>query len=99
MLVPDLPWSVPLIVRLQNGMQHIFAGPFEALDFLENEWPLRRSQKRERAVRLCRAALNRRTPLAVARESFVSACLEAGLPVAAAHPHATKTSGGQRSRP
>lgn len=81
MHTPGLSWSVPLDVRLQNGTQHIFTGPYEALDFLENEWPVRRGQKYERAVRLCRGALNRETPLAVAREAFVAACLEAGLPV------------------
>ncbi|MDR6759496.1 hypothetical protein J2Y48_004812 [Mycoplana sp. BE70] len=84
MRTPDLTWSVPLNVRLQNGIHHIFSGPYEALDFLENEWPLRRGQKYERALRLCRGALNLATPLAVAREAFVAACLEAGLPVTAA---------------
>lgn len=97
MRTPDMPWLVPLDVRMQNGIQRIFTGPYEALDFLENEWPMRRGQKYERAVRLCRGALNRTTPPAVAREAFVSACLEAGMPISATLQHVFKSPGGQRS--
>lgn len=81
MRIPDLPWSNPLSVRLQNGTYHLFKSPYDALDFLENEWPLRHGRNYERAVRLCRSALERTTPLAVGREAFVAACLEAGLHV------------------
>ena len=94
----DLPWSVPLTVRLQNGLQHIFAGPREALDFLENEWPQRRGQKYEQAVRLCQRALHRCAPLAIAREAFIAACLETGLPVTATpSPHVGPNADRQRS--
>lgn len=84
MNIPDLPWSVPLTIRLQCGLERTFASVYEALDFLENEWPMRRGQRYERAVRTCRGALNKSTPAAVAREAFIAACLEAGMPLVAA---------------
>lgn len=38
----DLKWDEPVVVRLHCGLERRFIGPYEALDFLENEWPLRR---------------------------------------------------------
>ncbi|KQW67385.1 DUF982 domain-containing protein [Ensifer sp. Root127] len=84
MFIAEMPWSVPLLVKFQNGTHHVFSSVYEALDFLENEWPLSRGQRYERAVRTCRGALQRATPVAVAREAFIAACLEAGLPATAA---------------
>lgn len=83
---PVLPWQSPLTVRFQCGLERTFSSVYEALDFLENEWPVRRGARYGLAVKLCRRALNRAVPAAVAREAFVAACLEAGLPVAAALP-------------
>ncbi|MGF6175065.1 DUF982 domain-containing protein [Ensifer sp. 4252] len=89
MFIAEMPWSVPLTVRFHNGTSHIFSSVFDALDFLENEWPLRRGQRYERAVKTCRGALHRTTPVAVAREAFIAACLEADLPVAGPLEHMT----------
>lgn len=86
MLLNETPWTIPLTVRLSNGLTHTFASVYEALDFLENEWPLRKGERYERAVRTCRRALNRMTPAAVAREAFIAACLEAGMPLVMAPP-------------
>ncbi|WEX75516.1 DUF982 domain-containing protein [Sinorhizobium numidicum] len=92
MLLNEVPWTIPLIVRLSNGLTRTFSSVYEALDFLENEWPLRKGERYERAVRTCRRALNRMTPAAVAREAFVAACLEAGMPavMATQAPHRQK---------
>lgn len=81
MVVNEIPWTIPLTVRLSNGLERTFTSVYEALDFLENEWPLRKGERYERAVRTCRQALNRMTPAAVAREAFIAACLEAGIPL------------------
>jgi hypothetical protein len=86
MRTPDLPWSIPLSVRFSSGVSHLFSGPYDALDFLENEWPTRNGQKFIQAVRLCRSALNRGTPLAIARKAFIAACLEVGIQVTEAAP-------------
>ncbi|WP_331375931.1 DUF982 domain-containing protein [Sinorhizobium chiapasense] len=81
MLLNEIPWTTPLTVRLSSGIKHTFNSVYEALDFLENEWPLRNGQRYERAVRTCRGALKRMTPAAVAREAFVAACVEAAMPI------------------
>jgi hypothetical protein len=81
MLLNEVPWTIPLTVRLSNGLTRNFTSVYEALDFLENEWPLRKGERYERAVRICRRALNRMMPAAVAREAFIAACLEAGMPL------------------
>ncbi|WP_275789323.1 DUF982 domain-containing protein [Pararhizobium gei] len=95
MTIRDIPWTHPLKVRLQNGLERTFCSVHEALDFLENEWPLKRGERYDRAVTACRRALNRMTPAAVAREAFIAACLEAGMPavVAAPLPYARTASG------
>ncbi|WP_082663702.1 DUF982 domain-containing protein [Sinorhizobium sp. Sb3] len=98
MFIAEMPWSVPLTVRFQNGTSHIFSSVSDALDFLENEWPLRRGQRYERAVKTCRGALHRTTPVAVAREAFIAACLEADLPVTLEHVTAPQQNRGNGPR-
>ncbi|MQX40877.1 DUF982 domain-containing protein [Sinorhizobium meliloti] len=71
-------WQVPLSITLQNGMPRRFCGPYEALDFLENEWP-NHGKWYHRATRDCRAALSGILSAEVARDSFVAACGEASL--------------------
>ncbi|WFU11590.1 DUF982 domain-containing protein (plasmid) [Rhizobium sp. CB3090] len=77
----DVPWTRPVTIRLQCGLQRTFTGVYDALDFLENEWPLRNGERHERAVKTCRGAINGVVPAVVAREAFIAACLEAAMPV------------------
>ncbi len=79
MTIRDMPWDVPIDVRLHNGFEHRFRSVGEALDFLQNQWPLKRGERYQRAVSVCQRALNNMVPAAVARDSFIAACLEAGL--------------------
>lgn len=76
----DVPWTRPVTIRLQCGLERTFTGVYDALDFLENEWPLRHGERHERAVKTCRRALNGVVPAVIAREAFMAACLEAGMP-------------------
>ncbi len=76
----DVRWTRPLTIRLQCGLERTFTGIYDALDFLENEWPLRHGARHERAVKTCRGALNGVVPAIIAREAFTAACLEAGMP-------------------
>ncbi|AJD45458.1 DUF982 domain-containing protein [Rhizobium sp. SEMIA 4085] len=80
MLVSEVPWRVPVTVRLECGLERTFNSAFETIDFLENEWPERRGERYHRAVNQCRGALSRVVPAEVAREAFIAACLEAGMP-------------------
>ncbi len=87
----DVPWSRPVRIRLQCGLDRTFAGTYDALDFLENEWPFRHGQRHDRAVKLCRGALSGAIPAVLARDAFVGACLEAGMPTVAAGPDRKST--------
>jgi hypothetical protein len=76
----DVPWTRPVRIRLQCGLERTFSGAYDALDFLENEWPFRHGQRHDRAVKVCRGALNGSIAAVVARDAFAAACLEAGMP-------------------
>ena len=93
----DVQWSVPLNARLQSGMTRMFSSVYEALDFLENEWPVKTGNRYKNAIATCRGALNRTTPVAVARDAFVAACYEAGVGITSAVPtHAAPHRAGVR---
>ena len=81
MQLVDAPWSKPVITRLHNGLTHTFHTAGEALDFLENEWPVRYGVHHRRALDLCQAARNRMVSREAAREAFIGACLEANMPL------------------
>lgn len=74
----EVPLRVPLSVTLQNGMMRQFCGPYDALGFLENEWPNHGAQ-RGRGISACRAALRHPDYSESARISFIAACIEASL--------------------
>ena len=74
-------WSKSVTVRLRNGLEHTFHSVDDAVDFLENEWPTRFGTHHRRALDLCRAAQRRMTSAEAAREAFISACLEACMPL------------------
>ncbi|MEF0941205.1 DUF982 domain-containing protein [Rhizobium sp. BR 362] len=79
-MLSNVPWIRPVTIRLQCGLERSFSGAYDALDFLENEWPVRHGERYERAVKTCRGALNGVIPSMIAREAFVAACLEADMP-------------------
>ncbi|MDO3431990.1 MULTISPECIES: DUF982 domain-containing protein [Rhizobium] len=80
----DVLWTRPVTVRLQCGLERTFTGVYDALDFLENEWPLGHGERHQRAVKTCRGALNRVIAPLIAREAFMAACIEAGMPAVVA---------------
>ncbi|CAN7501629.1 DUF982 domain-containing protein [Neorhizobium tomejilense] len=96
MNIPEMPFRAPVNIRLPNGLDHTFHNVYDALDFLENEWPLKRGERYDRAVQRCRAALKRIAPVEIAREAFIAACLEAGMPMVAV---ATGRSSSTRALP
>lgn len=92
----DIHWTMPLKVSLQSGVTRTFSGVYEALDFLENEWPSKNGNRYKSAVSSCRGALNRTAPVAVARDAFVAACHEAGVGVTTTMPP-YRTAGDHRT--
>lgn len=81
MNIRDMPFRAPVNVRLSNGLERTFHSVYDSLDFLENEWPLRHGERYDRAIARCRGALNKVISVEVAREAFIAACLEAGIPM------------------
>lgn len=75
-----ISWADPVRVKLQCGLERAFSCLYDALDFLENEWPSRGGVLHRRAISQCSQALGRTLPVAIARETFIFACLEAGMP-------------------
>ncbi|APG95096.1 DUF982 domain-containing protein [Sinorhizobium americanum] len=97
MLNPELVWMTPVTVRMKDGASQVFASVNDALDFLEGDW-VDRGSKYNRAVQTCRRALNRMTPVAIAREAFVDFCRDAGMSTDTDAMFAPKTgAGGQHS--
>jgi hypothetical protein len=95
MKIIDIPWHQPIKVTLQSGTERRFMGAYDALDFLENEWPIRKGRHYESAKSLCRAALTRTISTEVAREAFIASCLEAGLQWTSGHDYVPASRGRQ----
>ena len=99
MFNPELLLMAPLSVQMKDGTRQIFASVNDVLDFLEGEWTIYRGRKYSRAVQTCRRALNRMTPVAIAREAFVEACRDAGMPTDAEQPLVARPDAGGHHSP
>ncbi|MBB4064847.1 DUF982 domain-containing protein [Gellertiella hungarica] len=75
----EMPFDQPFRIELQGGLERIFLNAYDALDFLENEWPIRTGLFYERAIAACRDALEGRGTCRAARAALMLACREAGL--------------------
>ncbi|MGV1873717.1 DUF982 domain-containing protein [Agrobacterium rosae] len=75
----DIWFRIPVRITLQNGLEKTFWTVYEALDFLQNEWPRRRGNYYKQAVMKCSAALSCFESSEVAREAFMVACIEASM--------------------
>ena len=99
MLNPELVWMTPVTVRMKGGVSQVFASVNDALDFLEGDWTIYRGRKYNRAVQRCRRALNRMTPVSIARDAFVEACQDAGMSTAVGGMLGSETGDGGRHSP
>ncbi len=99
MLNPELLLMAPISVQMKDGTRQVFASVNDVLDFLEGEWTIYRGRKHNRAVQTCRRALNRMTPVAIAREAFVEACRDAGMSTDAERPLGAKPDAGGHHSP
>ncbi|PSS64396.1 DUF982 domain-containing protein [Ensifer sp. NM-2] len=86
MIYTELIWSTPLHINLPNGKEHTVSSVNEAFALVQDGWPRIDGEQYRQCYITCRAALNGRAPAAVAREHFISACLEAGAKLAALSP-------------
>jgi hypothetical protein len=81
MKLVELHWSTPVRVRLQDGLERTFSSVNDAVDFLENEWPMRNGSHYEQALTLCRSAEQRRASPEIARDAFIGACIAASIAI------------------
>ncbi|MBX9467913.1 DUF982 domain-containing protein [Rhizobium sp. WL3] len=75
----DFTWTRPVELELPCGLSRRFLNAYDALDFLDAEWPTRRGFAYERAIRLCRLALRGSRSSELARSAFLAAATEAGI--------------------
>ncbi|WP_377274402.1 DUF982 domain-containing protein [Rhizobium sp. R86522] len=75
----DFTWNVPVELELPCGLTRRFLNAYDALNFLDAEWPTRRGPAYERALRLCRKALRGTRATELARSAFIAAADEAGM--------------------
>ena len=78
----DFTWNRPVELELPCGLTRRFQNAYDALDFLDAEWPTRRGSAYERAIRLCRHALCGVPAAELARAAFLAAAEEAGMRLA-----------------
>ncbi|WP_028738101.1 DUF982 domain-containing protein [Ciceribacter selenitireducens] len=72
-------WPDPVEIRLQSGLNRTFREAFDALYFLEEEWPTRHGVAYDRARRWCRLAIETDQAADVARKAFIAAARQAGM--------------------
>jgi hypothetical protein len=77
----DIPWSKPICIEFPRRLPRVVDGPMAALDLLDNEWPVRQGRHYVAAREMCRAAASRLTSPESAREIFISASIEAAVPI------------------
>ncbi|MCJ7993736.1 DUF982 domain-containing protein [Rhizobium cremeum] len=72
-------WNEPVELKLQCGLTRSFKEAYDALYFLEEEWPVRHGAAYQRAKRWCGMALETDRASDIARKAFVEAARKAGL--------------------
>lgn len=78
----DFSWNRPVELELPSGLTRRFQNAYDALDFLDAEWPTRRGPAYERAIRLCRNALRDVRAAELSRAAFIAAAEEASMRLA-----------------
>jgi len=75
----ERPFRSPLIAKLDGSGRYIVRSAWEALDYLQTYWQGPRNPTYERALRLCRDALDGWVSPQRARHAFKQALLSAHL--------------------
>lgn len=77
----NIPWSKPISIEFPQRLPRVVDGPLAALELLDHEWPVRKGRHYMAAKEMCRAAAARLTSPEAAREIFISASIEASVPI------------------
>lgn len=76
-IIGSAPWRAPVLVRIGHGASERVDGPSDAIHFLQNRWPRERGYYYSQAIADCKQAAEGMIPAEVAKESFISAAIEA----------------------
>ncbi|NVP58378.1 DUF982 domain-containing protein [Rhizobium sp. DBTS2] len=72
-------WSAPVRLTLDGAGDQTVHGPYAAAMLLMISWPTKSGTQRDRAERMCLAAIKDATASEGARDAFLAAIEEAGL--------------------
>jgi hypothetical protein len=73
------PFRTPVFLKLDSYANYCASSPWEALDYLEQHWPVARGEKHRRAVSVCQSAIDGWVEPEVARDAVIAAAREAHL--------------------
>lgn len=76
-ILASAPWRAPVLVRIGHGSSEPVESASDAMHYLQNRWPHERGKYYEQAMMDCKRAAKGMIPAEVARESFISAAIEA----------------------
>jgi hypothetical protein len=77
----EIPWSKPVRLEFPRRLPRVIDGPRAALEMLDNEWPARNGRHYTAAKEMCKSAIARLTSPDAARDIFISASIEAAVPI------------------
>jgi hypothetical protein len=77
--MPNEQWSEPVEIEFDNAGSRTVKGPFDALIYLHDMWPLRTGAKFVKASNACKGAIEGRVSLEAAREDFLAAAAEVNV--------------------
>jgi hypothetical protein len=75
----EAKWSDPVVVQIGKRPPEQITNAAEALIFLTTRWPAERGRQYQTATAVCSAALRRQAHSIDARQTFLSAALEARM--------------------
>ncbi|QND51432.1 DUF982 domain-containing protein [Phyllobacterium sp. 628] len=75
----DKRFPIPVMIRLGAAGQRAISSVWEAIECLQNNWPLKTGANYRRALQACLDALDGWKPAHKARHAFISAARDAGV--------------------
>ncbi len=76
-IIGSAPFRAPVLVRIGHGSSERVESASDAMHYLKHRWPTDQGRHYMRALADCRQAADGVLPAEVAKESFISAAIEA----------------------
>ncbi len=75
----DKPFPSPVTLRIDGKKLYRISTPWEAVEYLKNQWPGLEGALYRRALQLCLDAVDGLQSVSKAHKAFVGAVMEAGI--------------------